>query len=102
MKFTRENFTSPRGIFFSSREKIADTFTSLRNLVGGERHVSPAIHVFIRGRLSSLREEVAEKEQPCEVYHSSCGFSWSKVACGTTQTISPKIVLDLEEEDVET
>ena len=62
MKFTRENFTSPRGRFFSSREKIANNFTSPMNLAG-ERHVSPAIPIFPRGRPSSLREEVVEKEK---------------------------------------
>ena len=41
MKFTRDNFTSPRGRFVSSKGKIADNFTSPRNLAG-ERHVSPA------------------------------------------------------------
>ena len=63
MKFTRDNFTSLRGRFFYSREKIADNFTSLRNLVG-ERHVPLARPVFLRGRPSSLREEVAENENP--------------------------------------
>ena len=60
MKFTRYNFTSPRGRFFSSKKKIADNFTSLRNLTG-ERHVSPTIPVFLRGKPSSPREEVVEK-----------------------------------------
>ena len=60
MKFTRDNFTSPRGRFFSSKEKIANNFTSPRNLVG-ERHLSPAKFVFLRGRPSSPREDVAEK-----------------------------------------
>ena len=63
MKFTRDNFTSRRGRFFSSKEKIADNFTSLRNLAG-ERHVSLAIPVFLRGIPNSPREEVAEKEKP--------------------------------------
>ena len=57
MKFARDNFTSPRGRLFSSKEKIADNFTSSRNLAR-ERHV------FQRGRPSSPREEVAEKEKP--------------------------------------
>ena len=61
MKFTGDNFTSLRGRFFSSKEKIANNFTSLRNLAG-ERHVSPAIPVFLRGP-SSLREEAAKKEK---------------------------------------
>ena len=61
MKFTRDNFTSPRGRFFSLKEKIADNFTSPRNLVR-ERHVSSARLVFLRGRPSSPREEVVEKE----------------------------------------
>ena len=60
MKFTRYNFTSPRGRFFSSREKIAENFTSPRKV--GERHVSPAIPVFLGGRPSSPRKEVTEKE----------------------------------------
>ena len=59
----RDNFISPRGKFFSSRENIADNFTSPRNLVV-ERHVSPTIPVFPRGRPSSPREEVVEKEKP--------------------------------------
>ena len=62
MKVTRDNFSSPRGRFYSSREKIADNFTSPRNLVG-ERNVSPTIPVFLRGRPSSPREEVAKKEK---------------------------------------
>ena len=61
MIFTRDNFTSPRGRFFPSREKIANNFTSLRNLAR-ERHVSPALPVFLKGRPSSPREEVAAKE----------------------------------------
>ena len=63
MKLTKDNFTSSRGRFFSSRKKIADTFSSPRNLAG-ERHVSLAILVFLRGRPSSPREKVAEKEKP--------------------------------------
>ena len=63
MKFTMDNFTSPRGRFFSSKEKIADNFTSLRNLVR-KRHVTLAKPVFLRGRPSSPREEVAKKEKP--------------------------------------
>ena len=62
MKFTRDNFTSPRGRLFSLKEKIVDKFTSLRNLAG-DRHVSPAILVFLRGRPSSPRKEVVEKEK---------------------------------------
>ena len=60
MKFTRDNFTSPIGRFSSSKEKIENNFTSLRNLVE-ERHVSLAIPVFVRGRPSALREEVRRK-----------------------------------------
>ena len=63
MMFTRDNFTSPRGRFFSSREKIANNFTSLRKKVG-ERHVSLVIPVFPRGRTGALREEVTWKENP--------------------------------------
>ena len=63
IKFTRDNFTSPRGILFSSRKKIADNFTSLRNLAR-ERHVSIAIPIFPRGRPISPREEVVEGENP--------------------------------------
>ena len=63
MKFTRDNFTSPRGRFFSSREKIADNFTSSRNLAG-ERHVSPTKIVFLRVGPNSPRKEVANKEKP--------------------------------------
>ena len=63
MKFTKDNLTSPRGRFFSSKEKIADNFTSLRNLAG-ERHVSPTRPISLRGRPSSPRDEVAEKENP--------------------------------------
>ena len=62
MMFTRDNFTSPRGRFFSSREKIADNFTSPRKKAW-KRHVSPTIPIFLGGRCSSLREEVAEKEK---------------------------------------
>ena len=62
IKFIKDNFTSQRGRFFSSKEKIADNFTSPRNLTR-ERHVSSSIHVFLRGRPSSPREEV-EKENP--------------------------------------
>ena len=63
MKSTRYNFTSQRGRFFSSKEKIVDNFTYPRNLAG-ERHVSPTRPVFLRGKPSSPREEVAEKEKP--------------------------------------
>ena len=62
MKFTKDNFTSLRGRFFSSKEKIANNFTFSRNLEG-EKHVSSTIPVFLRGRPSSPREEVAEKEK---------------------------------------
>ena len=62
MKVTRDNFTSPRGRFFSSREKITDNFTSPRNLAM-ERNVSLTRPVFLRARPSSPREEVAEKEK---------------------------------------
>ena len=92
MMFTRDNFTSPRGRFFSSREKIADNFTSLRNLVG-EKHVSPARPVFQRGRPSSLREEVAKKEKPmgCVIPPMvSPGQRWH--VCGTIQKNSSKVV----------
>ena len=61
MKFTRDNFTSLRGRFFSSKKKIVDNFTSPRNLTR-ERHVSPAIPIFLRGRPSSPREEVVKKK----------------------------------------
>ena len=61
MKFTRDNFTSLRGRFFSSKENIAYNFTSPRNLAG-EGHVSPARPVFLRGRPNSPREEVTETE----------------------------------------
>ena len=61
-RFLQEDrITSRRGILFSSREKIADNFTSPREKAG-ERHVSPTIPIFPRGRPSSLREEVTEKE----------------------------------------
>ena len=49
MKFVKDNFTSPRGRFFSSKKKIADNFTSPRNLAG-ETHVSPTRPVFLRSR----------------------------------------------------
>ena len=62
MKFTRDNFTSSRGRFFSSKEKIVDNFTSSRNMAR-ERHVYLAKPVFLRGRPSSQREEVEEKEK---------------------------------------
>ena len=60
MKFTMDNFTSPRGRFFSSKEKIADNFTSSRNLAG-ERQVSPSKPIFLRGKPSFPREEIVEK-----------------------------------------
>ena len=60
MKFTRDNFTSPRGRFFSSKKKIADNLTSPSNLAW-ERHVSPAIPIFLKGKPSFPREEVVEK-----------------------------------------
>ena len=63
MMFTRDNFTSPRGRFFSSKEKIADNFTSPR-ILAGERHISPTKPIFLRGRPSSPRKEVVEKEKP--------------------------------------
>ena len=63
IKFTRDNFTSPRGRFFSLRDKIADNFTSPSNLAR-ERHVSLTIPVFPRGRPSSPKEEAVEKEKP--------------------------------------
>ena len=70
MKFTKDNFTSPRGRFFSSKEKIVDKFTSLRNLVG-ERLFSLTIPIFLRGRPNSPREEVVQKEKPvrCIIPH---------------------------------
>ena len=45
MKFTRDNFTSPRNL-------------------AGERHVSLTILVFIKGRPNSPRDKVAKKENP--------------------------------------
>ena len=70
MKFTRDNLTSLRGRFFSSKERIADNFTPPRDLAG-ERLVSPTRPIFLRGRLSSPRKEVAEKEKPirCIIPH---------------------------------
>ena len=62
MKFTKDNFTSLRCRFFSSKEKIADNFTSPRNLAG-ERHDSQSIPIFLRGRPSFPKEEVVEKEK---------------------------------------
>ena len=55
----------PKGgpIFPRYRMKFTrDNFTSLRNLAG-ERHVSSVGLVFLRGRPSSPREEVVEKEK---------------------------------------
>ena len=78
MKFTKDNFTSLRGRFFASKEKIVDNFTSLRNLAR-ERHVSLAIPVFLRGSPSSPREEVAEKKKHvrCIILHVvSPGQRW--------------------------
>ena len=63
IKFTKDNFKSPRGRLFSSKEKIVDNFTFPTNLAR-ERHVSPAIPVFLRGRHNFPREEVVEKEKP--------------------------------------
>ena len=62
MKFTKDNFTSPRGRLFSLKENIVDKFTSLRNLER-ERHVFLAIPIFLRGRPSSPRKEAADKEK---------------------------------------
>ena len=62
MKFTRDNFTSPRGRVFSLKEKIANNFTFPRNLAR-EIHLSPAIPIFQRGRPSSPMEEVVKKEK---------------------------------------
>ena len=90
--FTRDNFTSPRGRFFSSEEKVADNFTSLRNLVE-EKHVSPARPVFLRGRPSSLREEVAMKEKPMRcIIPPMVSPSQRWHAFGTVQTNSSKVV----------
>ena len=48
MKYTRDHFTSPRGRFFSSREKITYNFTSPRNLVGEkEKHVRCIIPLLV-------------------------------------------------------
>ena len=61
----------------------------------GERalqHVSPIKPIFPKGGPSSLRERVVEKEKAYEVYHSSYGFSWSKVSCGITQIFFPKAI----------
>ena len=63
MKLTGDNFTSLRGRFFSSKENIADNFTSPRDLAG-ERFVSPTRPVFLRYRPSSPREGVVEEENP--------------------------------------
>ena len=63
MKFTRDNFTYPRGGVFSLKEKIANNFTSPRNLAR-ERHLSPTIPIFLRGRPSSPMVDVVEKENP--------------------------------------
>ena len=52
--------TDPRDL---GPHKIADNFTSLRNLAR-ERHVSPARPFFLRGRPISPRVEVVEKEKP--------------------------------------
>ena len=43
--------------------RLINNFTSPRNLVE-ERHVSPAKPVFVRGRPSSPRKEVAKKVKP--------------------------------------
>ena len=98
MKFTRDNFTSLRGRYFSSKEKIANNFSSLRNLAG-ERHVSLAIPFFLIGRPSSPREEVVEKEKhvrciiPLVV---SLGQRWHMVQ---HKKISLKAVQEPEEGD---
>ena len=100
MKFTKDSFTSPRGRFFSSKEKIVDNFTSLRNLAR-KRHVSLVIPMFLRGRPSSPREEVAEKEKPMRCIIPpmvSPGQRWHVVQ---HNKISPKVVQDSKEEDVE-
>ena len=52
--FPRGKFTPPKGRFFSSREKIADNFTSPRKKTW-ERHIPPIIPIFPRVRPSSPR-----------------------------------------------
>ena len=42
MKFVKVNFTSPRGRFFSSKEKIDDNFTSPRNRARGKTFLQPS------------------------------------------------------------
>ena len=49
-----DRFTPPKGRFFSSREKIADNFTSLREKVE-EGHVLPVKPIFLGGGLNSPR-----------------------------------------------
>ena len=61
--FSRKRAFSPWGKFTPLNRNIANNFSSPRNMAG-ERHVSPAIPVFLKGRPSSPREEVAEKEKP--------------------------------------
>ena len=100
MKFTKDNFTSPKGRFFFSKEKIADNFTNPRDLVG-ERHVSPVIPVFLRGRPNSPRQEVVEKEKPVRCIIPlmvSTGQRWHVVQ---EKKNSPKAIQDLKEEDAE-
>ena len=46
-------FTHPKGRFFSSREKIADNFTSLREKTC-ERHIPPVRPILLGGGPSSL------------------------------------------------
>ena len=100
MKFTKDNFTSPRGRFFSSREKITNNFTSPSNLAR-ERHVSPTTHVVPRGRPSSLMEEVVEKEKVVRCIIPLVVSPSQRWHVKQHKKNFPKVVQVLEEEDVE-
>ena len=88
----RDKFNPPNGRFFPLKEKIADNFTSARDLAR-ERHVPPIKLVFLVGGPSSLRYKMMSPRakftspkdmvrnkhvfsmervsEMCEVYHSS-------------------------------
>ena len=91
---------SPRGKFSLVNDKIVGKVYSLRKKAG-ERHVSLARLIFPRGRPSSPREEVVEKEKPIRCIIApvvSLTYRWHVVQ---HKNNSPKAVQDLEKENAE-
>ena len=64
-----------------------DKFISIKDMMGK--------NLFFKG-------EGCRDGKAWEVYHSSLGFSWPKVACGIAQKISLKVFQDSKDEDAET